>query len=309
MNFVQSTQIKPKNNFMALIYGPTGIGKTTLALSAPSPALIDFDGGITRVDAAFTPNALVAQITAWEGWNAMVTQLSQLPSETLIIDTASKMVEMIQHYVMTSDAYNYAKKGLKKPSVQAWGDIKQEFVGFLRGIKATGKNIVVVAQEVETTVTTPKGDIRYRIPACGSDKQRTEYLQDMDLVGYMYKDGSNTNITFNQTDAYYGKNTCGLAAAYQVPTVEDAEGNNFFQTIRSLYVTHQQENLDRASYYAQVKELTDMVGRIDGAEKANKFTAYAAKVKWQLDAKVKVIDAFNKKVAELGLKKEGKGYV
>lgn len=308
MNFVQSTQIKPKNNFMALIYGPTGIGKTTLALSAPSPALIDFDGGITRVDAAFTPNALVAQITAWEGWSAMVSQLSQLPSETLIIDTASKMVEMIQFYVMNSDAYNYAKKGLKKPSVQAWGDIKQEFVGFLRGIKASGKNIVVVAQEVETTITTPKGDIRYRIPACGSDKQRTEYLQDMDLVGYMYKDGSQTCITFNQTDAYYGKNTCSLEPAYQVPQIADGADNTFFQAVKALYVSHQEDNLNRASYYKQVRELTDMVQRIVDAEKANQFIEYVKSVQWQLDAKVKVIDAFNKQVASLGLKKGENGY-
>ena len=41
-----------KTNLSALIYGQPGMGKTTLALSAPHPLLLDFDGGIHRVNAA-----------------------------------------------------------------------------------------------------------------------------------------------------------------------------------------------------------------------------------------------------------------
>ena len=37
--------------FSAIIYGSPGVGKSTLALSAPDPVLIDFDRGISRVRA------------------------------------------------------------------------------------------------------------------------------------------------------------------------------------------------------------------------------------------------------------------
>ena len=40
-----------RQTFSAIIYGSPGIGKTTLACSAPKPLLIDFDRGVSRVRA------------------------------------------------------------------------------------------------------------------------------------------------------------------------------------------------------------------------------------------------------------------
>lgn len=37
--------------FSMILYGSPGVGKTTLALSAPDPIIIDFDRGISRVKA------------------------------------------------------------------------------------------------------------------------------------------------------------------------------------------------------------------------------------------------------------------
>ena len=37
--------------FSMILYGSPGVGKTTLALSAPDPVLIDFDRGISRIKA------------------------------------------------------------------------------------------------------------------------------------------------------------------------------------------------------------------------------------------------------------------
>ena len=48
-------ELTVKNALSALIYGQPGMGKTTLALSSPQPLLLDFDGGVHRVNAAQTP--------------------------------------------------------------------------------------------------------------------------------------------------------------------------------------------------------------------------------------------------------------
>lgn len=45
-------ELTVKNALSALIYGQPGMGKTTLALSSPQPLLLDFDGGVHRVNAA-----------------------------------------------------------------------------------------------------------------------------------------------------------------------------------------------------------------------------------------------------------------
>ena len=43
-----------------LLAGPPGIGKSTLAMSAPAPLLIDTDGGFDRVEFMYRKDRLVA---------------------------------------------------------------------------------------------------------------------------------------------------------------------------------------------------------------------------------------------------------
>lgn len=302
MNFVKSTEVKPKATFSVLLYGPTGIGKTTAALSAPSPvAHVDFDGGVTRVDAKFTPNALIAQIDAWEGYAAMVQALAAVPAKSIVIDTVGKELDMIQAYMLALP--KYAEKKMTKPSLQVYGDIRVDFVGFNRGLKASGKNVIYIAQEVETTVKNTRGeDIRYHQPACGSDKNKTEILQDLDLVGRFFMEGDKTYITFDPSESHYAKNTCNLPHIIEVPRCESSDQNILLSWIFDQYIAQQQKNLDMAPYYEQVSELSSMVGRIDCADKANKFCEYANTIGWLLDAKAKVMAAFNDRIKALQLK-------
>ena len=48
----KASELTVKSTISALIYGQPGIGKTTLALSAPNAVLFDYDGGVHRVNAA-----------------------------------------------------------------------------------------------------------------------------------------------------------------------------------------------------------------------------------------------------------------
>ena len=67
-----------------VIYGPEGVGKSTLAGQTPEPVFLDTEGGthhldVARLDAAAT----------WEEITATVTQLAKAdhPFKTLVIDT------------------------------------------------------------------------------------------------------------------------------------------------------------------------------------------------------------------------------
>ena len=46
----KSNEIKVVKNIKIMIYGQAGMGKSTLALSAPRPLLLDFDNGVKRVN-------------------------------------------------------------------------------------------------------------------------------------------------------------------------------------------------------------------------------------------------------------------
>ena len=45
----KSTELTFPSTVKMMIYGQAGMGKTTVALSAPKPLLLDFDNGVKRV--------------------------------------------------------------------------------------------------------------------------------------------------------------------------------------------------------------------------------------------------------------------
>lgn len=67
-----------------VIYGPEGIGKSTLASRFPDPVFIDTEGSTKELD--------VARYPAPTSWNDIITQVedtaAEAPCKTLIIDTA-----------------------------------------------------------------------------------------------------------------------------------------------------------------------------------------------------------------------------
>lgn len=48
-----------------MIYGQAGMGKSTVALSAPKPLLLDFDNGVKRMNMAHLENIDTVQVTSW----------------------------------------------------------------------------------------------------------------------------------------------------------------------------------------------------------------------------------------------------
>jgi hypothetical protein len=68
-----------------VIYGPEGIGKTSLAAQFPNPLFIDTEGSTTHMDVARTPTP-----TSWTMLLQMVSEIQRNPQgfHTLVIDTA-----------------------------------------------------------------------------------------------------------------------------------------------------------------------------------------------------------------------------
>lgn len=50
-----------------MIYGQAGMGKSTVALSAPKPLLLDFDNGVKRMNMAHLENIDTVQVTSLHG--------------------------------------------------------------------------------------------------------------------------------------------------------------------------------------------------------------------------------------------------
>ena len=106
-----------------MIYGQAGMGKSTLALSAPKPLLLDFDNGVKRINMSHLEGVDIVQINTWKDVQ-QVLQEDLSAYETIVIDTVGKMMDFIISY----------KCGTRQPQIRDWGGINQEFTWLTRTI-------------------------------------------------------------------------------------------------------------------------------------------------------------------------------
>ena len=78
-----------------MIYGQAGMGKSTVALSAPKPLLLDFDNGVKRMNMAHLENIDTVQVTSWSDVQ-QVLQEDLSAYQTIVVDTIGKMMDFIK---------------------------------------------------------------------------------------------------------------------------------------------------------------------------------------------------------------------
>ena len=126
----------------AVIYGPEGVGKSTLASLTPAPVFLDTEGGthhldVIRLDAAST----------WDEITAAVAQLAkaQHPFKTLVIDTADWLEKRLsEHLCRKANKDSIEDFGYGK----GWVLLTEEFARFLNSLDTLltrGMNVVFLA--------------------------------------------------------------------------------------------------------------------------------------------------------------------
>ena len=126
--------------FSMILYGSPGLGKTTLALSAPDPILIDFDRGVSRVKAYHRKTTIIC--STYEEVLEDIRSPEIKDCQTIIIDTGGSFVTYLQDWAMRANpAQNRQKNGAL--SLKGFGAVKQEFQRFTNMVKDTmNKNII-----------------------------------------------------------------------------------------------------------------------------------------------------------------------
>lgn len=264
----KATELEMPTTIKMMVYGQAGMGKTTFALSAERPLLLDFDNGVKRVNMSHLDGVDIVQITSWQDVK-MVLQENLSDYRTIVVDTIGKMMDFIITF----------KCGLKQPRVQDWGGINAEFTWFTRALGALGKHIIFVAHRD----TRKEGDDTVFVPAL-REKSYNSIVTELDLLGYLEMKAENgrqvRTITFDPTSRNDGKNTCNLDSVMYLPTIVDGNGNatgkNDFiaEKIVKPYVGMlKQKRADIEQYNAVVDEIRDAVDFVCDAETANQFVA------------------------------------
>lgn len=124
-----------------VIYGPEGIGKSTLASQFPDPIFIDTEGSTKELDVSRYPTP--------ETWNDVVTYvndfLESVPGKTLVIDTA----DWAEQLCMAQTCLDCHVKGIEDVGYgKGYVYLAEKFQTFLRRcdeLIAQGVNVVFTA--------------------------------------------------------------------------------------------------------------------------------------------------------------------
>lgn len=294
-------EIAPKSTISALIYGEPGIGKTTIACSAPNPVLFDYDGGVQRINGAHQVPTL--QPTSWEDTEAAIEEIErEMPEvQTIVIDTAGKMLDYMTIFIMKKNPK--MKKFDGSLTQQGYGVRKQMFIDFIKRLAISGKNIIFVAHEKEEK----RGEEWVKRPEIGGSSA-ADLIKELDLVGYMRAIGKQRTIAFDPTEAYYAKNTCCLPEISNIPVLIDevgnAKGTNEFLTgVINTYHHYQLEKQKKTGEYAELMAIIEgMIAECTDAETLNETKDKIANVEHIYNSRLASGLKLNAKAAELGCK-------
>ena len=270
--FKQPNELEINSTIKMLVYGQPGIGKTTLALSAPNPVLFDFDGGISRVNKAHQCPTL--QVKSWDEALAALDELEkgEVSCKTIVIDTAGKMLDYMSDYIMRNDPKMKMRDG--SLALKGYGQRKVMFTNLIKRISLMGKNVVFVAHEKEDK----DGDVR-RVRPDMSGSSLGDLIKELDLVGYMQAYGRERTICWTPNEQYYAKNTCNLPECEKIPVIIDQQGgisgdNNFLaKTFANYDIYLKQQAKIGDDYTALVDQIAADIAAITDADGANAFIA------------------------------------
>lgn len=262
------SEINVQTKIKALIYGQAGTGKTTLAVSSPKPLLIDFDGGVHRVNFNHLANVGIVQVTSYEDFLDVLNENLDA-FETIVIDTGGKMLDYTADYLIKKNPKLGKANGTL--TLQGYGERKGEFSAINRKIAVMGKHIIYIAHRETQT----DGDDKRYVPLFGGSNYDS-LVTELDLVGYLEANGRKRVITFDPTSRNDGKNTCNLPSQIELPVIVDEKGNisgsNTFITekvIKPYQQRLEQRKAATSEYEKVIDEIREQVLLVTDALSAN----------------------------------------
>lgn len=295
-----------------LIAGFPGIGKTTLALSAPDPLYIDVDLSAERINRdVLNLAAGVSQPRDYKelrqdlgiGCSEMELQLvknSLAAFQTIVVDTGGKLLTIMGQYGKSIEPKYGQRDG--SLSLKGYGWLGKEFQRFLDHIiYQLDKHIVIVFHTVEEK---DGDDTKLRIKAEGSSKNSV--WEVMDLGGFMEMRGNQRTIGFSNCERYFAKGTRGIHGVYPVPELTPGTPNDFLSRLFREYnavSAREAEKAaeDRATYDAAMAEGMSIIVGITDADSANAaMTKYKA-INHALTSNKELTAVWNDKIKSCGL--------
>ena len=298
-------------NYVILLYGQPGVGKSTLAMSAPGTVTLDFDGGLHRVNARHRKES----IDTSHGYEGVLKDLEDprvQNAQTIIIDTGGALVTYMKDWAYRTRPGCKTRTGAFN-NQKGYGEVKNEITRLASYIRDTmHKNLVWVFHANEQMDN--DGNSKWVLQCEGST--RNTVWNSVDFGGFMYTLGGKTVIGFSPCDEYTAKGCHGIEGVMEVPRLAKDSKNDFLtrlleQAQKNIETEQAEANADNDRYEAVMEEIRSMIDAVDDSDSANMAAAEIPKMNHVKTSKTEAAAMLNRKAAQIGLKwsREAGGYV
>lgn len=198
-------QVKP--SVVMMVYGEGGVGKTTFASTAPKPIIGDCENGAKYFGLRGIKTD-VAQIEKWADMREFLEVVRNSDYETIVIDPIGELMDKLKRFMVAmGDSKLVQKDG--SPTMAGWGWLKKTLRDYIKVLRDTGRNILLVAhldeqKDEDRIVKRPKVET----------KLSDELVNMVDVVAYMTvvkQDGEDKRILIVDpgSDKYTAKDRTG----------------------------------------------------------------------------------------------------
>lgn len=281
-------------NLNIIISGLPGVGKTTLALSAPDPLLVDFDEGVVRIKPDHRKDSIIAKT-----YEEFLSDIEQAKGtyKTIIIDTGGAQIETMKDWAMRNEPTANKKSG--GFSLQGYGIIKTEYLRISAQLR---KNFHVVTL-FHTSKEMQDDNVFFDISCEGAARHLV--WQPADLGAYMHMVNGERYLGFTPTANYNAKSAYGIKGLVKVPELKAGEPNDFLtrlfaQIKTTLAVESQAQREQQKAYNEVIQTGNELINSIDSPERAIPVLNEIRNLAHALTSQKELEAAFKEKIKELG---------
>jgi hypothetical protein len=232
------------------IYGPPGIGKTTLGFTADKPLLLDTDEG------AYRAQNRKDSVTA-KTWSdiANVDKSDLEPYSTVILDTAGRALDKLTQEIIAQNPKMGRGGAL---TLQGFGELKAKFTAWMKMLNSFGKDVVLLCHMEEKQ----QGDVMIeRLDVQGGSKG--EIYKSVDAMGKLYIENKKRWLDFSPRENSYGKNP-GAFPVLEVPSpITNAYLGELITKIKSNINQLVEVQKDEADYMSEWQMALEDASTVD----------------------------------------------
>lgn len=250
MPIIRKDDVTPERPVIIVIYGVPGSRKTSTATTAENPILIDTDRGFDR--AVQRVDTLTA--SKWADITSEIETIKQY--KTTVVDTAKAMIDDYLSVYVCEQNYKLKTNALKR-----FGQMADEFKGFVNMLRANGSDIIFICHDKETQ----EGDVIKHSPDC-TGQSKDLLLRIADQVGFISIRNKESVIDFTPNDNYVTKNVA-LLEPLAIPDVSSKEFPTFMaDIIKRVKAAIQSKSEAQRKAQEQLQTLRDNLVNVETEE-------------------------------------------